>query len=289
MSYFPATITDYRCSAQAAFGPLQTDKEIRLHHPMLNIAVKAARQAGNVIMRHLDRLDTLSVKAKARNDFVSEVDVLAESEIIGVISRAYPDHSILAEESGSHSGETYQWIIDPLDGTTNFLHGYPQFSVSVALAREGTLEHGVVFDPIRNEMFTASRGRGAHLNDRRMRVSSVARLENALLGTGFPFRAMEQLDPWLRMFRSMLLRTSGIRRAGSAALDLAHVACGRFDGFWELGLKPWDLAAGCLLIQEAGGLVTDLDNSQSYMTSGNVLAANPSIHPRMMEILSGLA
>lgn len=257
-----------------------------MHHPMLNIAVKAARQAGNVIMRHLDRLDTLNIQTKARNDFVSEVDVRAEAEIIDIISKAYPDHAILAEESGTRSGSTYQWIIDPLDGTTNFLHGYTQFAVSIALSREGVLEQGVIFDPIRNEMFTAGRGRGAHLNDRRMRVSSVSRLENALLGTGFPFSAMTHLDPWLRMFRAMLLRTSGIRRAGSAALDLAHVACGRFDGFWELGLKPWDLAAGCLLIQEAGGLVTDLDDAQSFMESGNIIAANPAIHPQMLEIIS---
>jgi myo-inositol-1(or 4)-monophosphatase len=253
---------------------------------MLNIAVKAARQAGNVIMRHLDRLDTLNIQTKAHNDFVSEVDVRAEAEIIDIISKAYPDHAILAEESGTRSGSTYQWIIDPLDGTTNFLHGYTHFAVSIALSREGVLEHGVIFDPIRNEMFTAGRGRGAHLNDRRMRVSSVSRLENALLGTGFPFRAMTHLDPWLKMFRAMLLRTSGIRRAGSAALDLAHVACGRFDGFWELGLKPWDLAAGCLLIQEAGGLVTDLDDAQSFMESGNIIAANPAIHPQMLEIIS---
>jgi len=257
-----------------------------LHHPMLNIAVRAARQAGNVIMRHLDRLDTLNVKAKARNDFVSEVDVLAEREIIGLISKTYPGHAILAEESGNRPGEGCLWIIDPLDGTTNFLHGYPQFSVSIAMSRDGALEHGVVFDPIRNEMFTASKGRGAHLNDRRMRVSSIHRMEDALLGTGFPFRAMDHLDPWLRMFRTMLLRTSGIRRAGSAALDLAHVACGRFDGFWEFGLKPWDLAAGCLLIQEAGGLVTDFDNAQSHMESGNVIAANPEIHQQMLDIIS---
>ncbi len=257
-----------------------------MHHPMLNIAVKAARQAGKVIMRHLDRLDTLKVQVKARNDFVSEVDLVAETEIIDIISAAYPDHAILAEESGTQSGNTYQWIIDPLDGTTNYLHGYPHFSVSVALSREGILEHGVVFDPIRNEMFTASRGKGAHLNDRRMRVSNAHRLENCLLGTGFPFRAVTHLDPWLKMFRAMLLRTSGIRRAGSAALDLAHVACGRFDGFWELGLQPWDLAAGCLLIQEAGGLVTDLENEQAYLDSGNVIAANPNIHPLMFDIIS---
>jgi len=257
-----------------------------LYHPVLNIAVKAARQAGNVIMRHLDRLDTLTVQVKARNDFVTEVDQLAESEIIRVITAAYPEHAILAEESGAQSGNAYQWIIDPLDGTTNYLHGYPQFSISIAQVHDGVLEHGVVFDPVKNELFTASRGRGTQLNDRRIRVSSTIRLEGCLLGTGFPYSAMDQLDPWLRMFRTMLLRTSGVRRAGSAALDLAYVACGRFDGFWELGLKPWDIAAGCLLIQEAGGLVSDFDNDQKHMTSGNVVAANPTIHPLMLEIIS---
>jgi myo-inositol-1(or 4)-monophosphatase len=257
-----------------------------LHHPILNIAIKAARQAGHVIMRHLDRLDTLNIQVKGKNDFVSEVDQLAEREIIRVISAAYPDHAILAEESGAKSGNTYQWIIDPLDGTTNYLHGYPQFSVSIALERDGVLEQGVIFDPVRDELFTASRGRGAQLNNRRIRVSSVHKLEGCLLGTGFPFRAMDHLDPWLKMFRDMLLKTSGVRRAGSAALDLAYVACGRFDGFWELGLQRWDLAAGCLLIQEAGGLVSDLDNNQTHLASGNVVAANPYIHPLMLEIIS---
>ena len=211
---------------------------------------------------------------------------MAEAEIIRIIKATYPDHAILAEESGSQTGNTLQWIIDPLDGTTNYLHGYPQFSVSIALSRDGVLQQGVIFDPIRNEMFTASRGRGAQLNDRRIRVSNVHKLRDALLGTGFPFRAMHHLDPWLRTFRVMLMQTSGVRRAGSAALDLAYVACGRFDGFWELGLEPWDMAAGCLLIQEAGGLITDFENTQQHLATGNIIAANPNIHSQILDVIT---
>lgn len=253
---------------------------------MLNIATKAARKAGNVMLRHLDRLDSLNIQEKTRNDYVSEVDQLAEAEIIQVITAAYPDHSILAEESGSKPGNSCQWIIDPLDGTTNYLHGFPQFSVSIALAREGILEHGVIFDPLRNEMFTASRGRGAQLNERRIRVSDVRKLSGSLLGTGFPFRALDYLDPWLRTFRALLLQSSGVRRAGSAALDLAYVACGRFDGFWEFGLNYWDIAAGCLLIQEAGGLISDFDDTQQHLKSGDIVAANPNIHAQMLATIS---
>jgi len=257
-----------------------------LLHPTLNIATKAARQAGNVILRHLDRLDTLTIGQKGTNDFVSEVDQLAEMEIIRVIQAAHPDHAILAEESGAHPGNDYQWIIDPLDGTTNFLHGYPQFSVSIALTQKGSLEQGVVFDPLRNEMFTASRGRGAHLNNRRIRVSSTHKLRAALIGTGFPFRALGDLDPWLGTFRAMIIQTSGVRRAGSAALDLAYVACGRFDGFWESGLYSWDMAAGCLLIEEAGGMVSDFKDGQDHLTEGNIVTANPAIHPQIIDIIS---
>ncbi len=255
-------------------------------HPMLNIAIKAARRAGNVMLRHLDRLEGLTVQEKSRNDFVSEVDHLAEAEIIRVITSAYPDHAILAEESGSRDGNSFMWIIDPLDGTTNYLHGYPQFSVSIALAHEGALQHGVIFDPLRNELFTASRGRGAQLNERRIRVSQTSTLKESLLGTGFPFRAMDHLDPWLRTFRALLIQTSGIRRAGSAALDLAYVACGRFDGFWEFGLSYWDIAAGCLLIQEAGGLISDFDNTQQHLDSGDVVAANPNIHAAILAAIA---
>jgi len=223
-------------------------------HPMLNIAVRAARSAGNVIIRNIDRLDSIAVQTKDRNDFVSEVDRQAEQEIIGVLRKAYPDHAILAEESGEQAGNDYQWIIDPLDGTTNFLHGFPQYAVSIALRHKGRLEQGVVYDPVRQELFTATRGGGAMLNERRIRVSSRRTLEGALLGTGFPFKSQQHLESYLQMFRVLFPQTAGIRRAGSAALDLAYVAAGRFDGFWEIGLSVWDMAAGVLLIQEAGGL-----------------------------------
>jgi len=257
-------------------------------HPNINIAVKAARRAGSVIMRHLDRIDRLTVESKGQNDFVSEVDRMAEAEIINVLRTAYPDHGILAEESGNQPGNEFLWIIDPLDGTTNFLHGYPQFGVSIALQRKGRLEHAVVFDPHKNELFTASRGSGAQLNDRRIRVSAVNSLDAALLGTGFPFRQQKYLENWIDTLRALLPSCSGVRRAGSASLDLAHVACGRFDGFWEFGLSPWDMAAGCLLIEEAGGLVSDLGGGDNFLKSGNILAANPKIFEQMHAHLRGL-
>lgn len=250
---------------------------------MLNTAVKAARRAGAIIMRHLDRLDRVTVETKSRNDFVTEVDHLAEAEIIRVLRRAYPDHAILAEESGTSVGRSeYRWIIDPLDGTTNYLHGYPQFAVSIALLHREQLEQAVVLDPCKNELFTATRGAGAQLNERRIRVSKTATLDQALLGTGFPFKSHQYLDVWIASFRDLLLATSGIRRAGSAALDLAHVACGRFDGFWEFGLSPWDMAAGSLLIQEAGGMVSDLSGGHAYLESGNIVAGNPRIHRELL-------
>ncbi len=254
-------------------------------HPLLNTAVKAARHAGNLIVRYVDQIDRIEVEEKGRNDFVSEVDRAAEDAIIDIIEHAYPGHAILAEESGAKPGNDFEWVIDPLDGTTNFLHGYPQFSVSIAVRKARQLEHAVVLDPLRNEMFTASNGGGAHLNDRRMRVSRVLHLQDALIGTGFPFKALNQLDDWIGMFRKVLLRSSGIRRAGSAALDLAYVACGRFDGFWELGLSPWDMAAGCLLIQESGGLISDPDGQQEHLSSGDIVAGNSQIYPQLLELI----
>jgi len=251
-------------------------------HPLLNIAVKAARRAGTVIMRHLDRIDRLTVETKSARDYVSEVDRVAEMEVVKVLQAAYPNHGILAEESGEQAGDEYVWIIDPLDGTTNFLHGYPQFAVSIALRHRGRLEHAVVLDPHKNELFTASRGDGAQLNDRRIRVSAVSDMDYALLGTGFPFKSHEYVEEWIRTFRSLLIQTSGIRRAGSAALDLAHVACGRFDGFWEFGLNIWDIAAGALLIQEAGGLISDFGGGQNFLASGNVIAGNTKIFPLLL-------
>jgi myo-inositol-1(or 4)-monophosphatase len=253
--------------------------------PILNTAVKAARRAGKIIVRNFDRGETLSVGRKGLNDYVSEVDRAAEAEIIEVLRHAYPGHSILAEESGEHAGDDHQWIIDPLDGTTNYLHGVPQCAVSIALRHRGRLEHAVVFDPLRDELFTASAGDGAHLNNRRIRVSRARKLDQSLIATGFPFRSMEHLDNSLRAMKELLPRTSGIRRPGAAVLDLAYVACGRFDGFWETGLKPWDLAAGCLLIREAGGLVSDLEGGRDYLESGHVVAGNPHIHPLLLAVV----
>lgn len=253
-------------------------------HPMLNIAVRAARSAGNIITRYMDRVDTLSVDSKRRNDFVSEVDHLAEREIITVLRKAYPSHGILAEESGARQGrdEDYQWIIDPLDGTTNFLHGFPQFAVSIALRHQGRLDQAVVYDPVSQDLYTASRGAGAQLNNRRIRVTPQKGLEGALLGTGFPFRQQQHLDAYLGMFRALFTDTAGIRRAGAAALDLAYVAAGRLDGFWELGLSEWDMAAGALLVREAGGIVTDFSGGDDYLSTGNVVCGGPKVHHALL-------
>lgn len=254
-------------------------------HPTLNIAVRAARSAGNVIIRNLDRLDSLTIHSKDRNDFVTEVDRSAEREIISILRKAFPGHGILAEESGLSEGDDYQWIIDPLDGTTNFLHGFPQFAVSIALRYKERLEHGVVYDPMRQELFTASRGDGAMLNDRRIRVTNRPSLEGALLGTGFPFKAQQHLEAYLDMFRALFPNTAGIRRPGSAALDLAYVAAGRLDGFWEIGLNIWDMAAGVLLIQEAGGLSSDFLAAHDYLESGNLVSGNPKVFAEILKTI----
>ncbi len=254
-------------------------------HPTLNTAIKAARRAGSVILRHLNQIDRLTIESKGGNDFVSEVDHLAEAEIVRIIRAAYPDHAIVAEESGAHRGDHYCWYIDPLDGTTNFLHGFPQFAVSIAQTHKGVLEQAVVFDPLRDELYTASRGAGARLNDRRIRVSAVSRMPNALLGTGFPFKDMQHLEAYLDTFRTLFPRSSGVRRAGSAALDLAYVAAGRLDGFWEIGLQTWDMAAGCLLVQEAGGLVGDFAGGQEFLETGNLVAGNPAIFAEILRLI----
>ena len=242
---------------------------------MLTIAVRAARSAGDIILRSADNLDRIQVDQKSKNDFTSEVDRNAEQEIIKIIRTAFPDHGFLAEESGEQIGNDYVWVIDPLDGTTNFLHGFPQYAVSIALKIKGKLEVGVVYDPLRDELFTASRGGGAMLNNRRLRVTKQNSLRGALIGTGFPFKKQEHLDAYLQMFRAICIDTAGIRRAGAAALDLAYVAAGRLDGFWEIGLHEWDMAAGVLLIQEAGGVVTDFSFNDNYLESGNLIAGNP--------------
>ena len=254
-------------------------------HPMLNIAVRAAREAGNIIARNVDQIDSLTITEKASNDFVSEVDRRAEETIIRTLHKAYPDHSILAEESGNHEGNDYEWIIDPLDGTTNFLHGFPQFAISIALRYKQRLEQAVVYDPLRDEMFTASRGGGAQLNGKRIRVTPRRGLEGALLGTGIPFREeqMPYMEAYLNMMQALIPGSAGIRRAGSAALDLAYVAAGRLDGFWEIGLNPWDMAAGVLLIEEAGGLISDLTGKATHLQSGDVVAANPRLFKAMLQ------
>lgn len=252
----------------------------------LHIATTAARAAGKIISRNLEHVGSLSVHAKQKNDFVSEVDYQAEHEIISTIRRVYPNHDILAEESGytagRHEASEYQWVIDPLDGTTNYLHGFPHYAVSIALRHRQRLEAGVIYDPFKDELFCASRGNGATLNDRKIRVAKPTTLEGALLGTGLPFREGQDIDTYLATLKALMLRTSGIRRAGSAALDLAYVAAGRLDGFWEFGLNTWDIAAGCLIIQEAGGLVGDHTGGHTHLETGDIVTANPKLFYLML-------
>jgi myo-inositol-1(or 4)-monophosphatase len=262
-------------------------------HPMLGIAVRAARRAGAIINRAARDVELLAVARKRHNDFVTEVDRAAETAVIEILHRAYPDHAILAEESGARQGQAgeseYTWIIDPLDGTTNFIHGFPQYAVSIGLRHKGILTQGVIYDPTKNELFTATRGRGAYLNERRIRVSKRTQLAEALIGTGFPFRDFEGLDEYLAMFRELTARTAGIRRAGAAALDIAYVAAGRLDGFWEMGLSPWDMAAGALLVQEAGGLVGDFRGEADYLSSGRIVCGNPKIFAQLVHTIGPLA
>lgn len=253
-------------------------------HPALTIAKRAALSASRILLRHFDNLERLSVTAKQRNDFVSEADVQAEQEIIQTLRKTYPNHGILAEESGEqHGHDDYQWVIDPLDGTTNFLHGIPHFAISIGFRHKNRLEAGLVYDPIRQEMFTASRGAGAQMNDRRMRVSNIPQMENALLGTGFPFRHPQHQPAYLNFFGSLFGKCVEVRRAGAASLDLAYVASGRLDGYWEFGLKEWDIAAGALLVQEAGGLVSDFVGDNDFMKSGNIVAGNPKVFKALLQ------
>ena len=242
-----------------------------MNDPIVNIAVRAARAAGNVIIRAADRLDKIQVTEKSPRDYVTEIDKHAEREIINVIRKAHPTHGILAEESGESLGENddYVWIIDPLDGTRNFIHGFPQFAVSIAVTFKGKVQHGVIYDPVRQELFTASRGKGAQMNDRRMRVSKRNNLEECLLGTGFPHRlSAEKIEAHNRSLQAILPICGDVRRAGAATLDLAYVAAGRLDGYWEMGLQPWDLAAGSLMVKESGGMVVDFNGAEDYMNSG---------------------
>ena len=259
-------------------------------HPMLNTAVKAARRGAAVINRASFDLDRVKVTDKGHNDFVTEVDRAAEQAIVEILLNAYPDHAVLAEESGAsanlHDESENVWIIDPLDGTTNFIHGFPQYCVSIALQQKGQITQAVVYDPTRNDLFTASKGGGAFLNEKRIRVSKRDKLSEALLGTGFPFRDMRRLDEYIEMFKAIIKNSAGLRRPGSAALDLAYVAAGRFDGFFEKGLKPWDIAAGSLLVTEAGGIMGDFTGESDYLYKGDIIAGSPKIFAQMVTLLA---
>jgi myo-inositol-1(or 4)-monophosphatase len=258
-------------------------------HPMLNVAVKAARSAGSIINRAALDLEAVKVGTKGPNDFVSDVDRKAEDIIIQTLLEAYPGHGILAEESGREHGaksSEYVWIIDPLDGTTNFLHGFPVYAVSIALAFRGQVQQAVVFDPTRNDLFFASKGRGAFLNDRRLRVSRRLRIADSLIGTGFPFRKGDNFKRYVKMFEEVMQSCAGLRRPGAAALDLCYVAAGYYDGFFETGLNPWDVAAGSLMITEAGGLIGNFTGESDFLYQREVVAGNPKVYGQLVQILA---
>lgn len=255
-------------------------------HPMLSIAVKAAREAGRIINRGSQDVGSIAIQTKTYNDFVSEVDRSAEQAIIDILKDAYPDHGFWGEESGHQNHEADNiWIIDPLDGTTNFLHGFPQYCVSIALQQKGVLTQAVIYDPVHNDLFTATKGRGAFLNDKRIRVTNRSKLQDSLIATGFPYRDFAHLDTYLGMFKDMIKKTTGLRRPGSAALDLAYVAVGWVDGFFEINLSAWDIAAGGLIVQEAGGIVGDFEGNESWLETGNIVAGNPKVFAQMLQVL----
>ena len=257
--------------------------------PMLNTAIKAARAAGALINRASLDIDRVTVTAKSHNDFVTEVDQAAEAAIIETLLAAYPGHGILAEESGRAHGakdSEYLWIIDPLDGTTNFIHGFPVYAVSIALAHRGQIQQAVVYDPARNDLFYASKGRGAFLNDKRLRVSKRTRLLESLVGTGFPFRKGDNFKRYLKMFEEVMQHCAGLRRPGAAALDLCYVAAGWYDGFFETGLNPWDIAAGSLIITEAGGLIGNFTGEADYLYQREIVAGNPRIFGQLVNLLA---
>lgn len=262
-----------------------------MREPLMNIAIQAARAAGDLIVRALDRPDKLSIHEKKPNDFVTNVDKQVEREIIAIIQKAYPQHSFLGEEGGRAGDHDGLWIIDPIDGTRNFIHGFPQFAVSIAYRYRNRIEHGVVYDPLRQELFTASRGKGAQLNERRIRVSTQKKLEHCLLGTGFPAHHSQAVQAnYLKMLQVLIPICGDLRRAGAASLDLAYVACGRLDGFWEMGLQLWDTAAGALLVKEAGGLVCDIYGGEEHFKTGDIVAANPHVLRQILPLLkSGMS
>ena len=253
---------------------------------LLNTAIQAARKGGDATLRYFDRPSMLEIRRKSHNEYVTQVDNSAEQIIIGAIHQRYPEHAILAEESGGSGTSDFQWIIDPLDGTTNFIHGFPVFAVSIALRVKGRLEIGVIYDPTRQEMFTTIRGQGAYLDGRRIRVSGRKTLDGALIGTGFPYRAnREWMRKYLEMLHDVMQHAADVRRPGAAALDLSYVAAGRLDGFWEFGLQIWDIAAGVLLIREAGGLVSNLTDDGDYLETGNLIAGTPKVHAELERML----
>lgn len=272
-----------RTSGGRDAGPAAAPGTIDFH---LAACVACARAGGRVLLDHWERRGSFAVREKGRNDFVTVADRAAEDAIVRIVRSRFPDHAIIAEESSPDATSVgYRWYIDPLDGTTNYIHGYPLFGVSVGLADAKGMRAAVVFDPVRDEMFTAARGQGAFLNGRPMRVTRPGRLASALLVTGIPFRSLDRLEEYLATFRSFITGSAGIRRDGSAALDLAYVACGRYDGLWEMGLPSWDVAAGSLLVGEAGGVVTDFHGRPGYVDSGDIIAASPDIHPAMLRIV----
>lgn len=255
-------------------------------HPILNVATKAAREAGKIINRASQDVGSLKVQTKDYNDFVSEVDRSAEEAIINILKEAYPTHGFYGEESGKTNVEAESiWIIDPLDGTTNFLHNFPCYCVSIALQERGVLTQAVIYDPVHNDLFTATKGRGAFLNDKRIRVTNRSKLQDSLISTGFPFKDFSYLDTYLDIFKDMAKKTAGLRRPGSAALDLAYVAAGYTDGFFEINLSPWDIAAGALLVQEAGGIVGDFEGNESWLRTGNIVAGNPKVFGQMLQVI----
>jgi myo-inositol-1(or 4)-monophosphatase len=279
------------CPTDAAFDrfPCSFAKSIPMPRPAVNVAARAARSAGNIILRYMNRIEGLSVVEKQRMDFASEVDRLAEAEIVKELRRAYPTHAIMAEESGQIGKGPLTWVIDPLDGTHNYLRGIPHFSVSIALVEKGEPVYGVVFDPLRDELFTASKGDGAYLNDRRIRVGRRDGISGALLGTGYPYRVRNHLESQLQITQALLQEAEDIRRMGSAALDLAYVAAGRLDGYFEPGLQPWDMAAGALLVREAGGVYNDFAGREGLPENGNIIAANHKVAAAMTEVIGANA
>ena len=271
-----------------AWGRLNL-KEVKMaRSALLNVMVQSALKAGKSLTRDFGEVQNLQVSLKGPGDYVTQADRRSERVVREELLRARPTYGFLGEESEEIKGTdgAHRWIVDPLDGTTNFIHGFPQFCVSIALAVKGVMTHAVVYDPTRNELFTASKGAGAYLNDRRIRVSKRIRLDESLIGTGFPYRVFEHVDAYLGMFRDIMHKTAGIRRPGAAALDLAYVAAGRLDAFWEIGLSPWDMAAGSLLITEAGGLIGDLTGEAAFMQTGNIVGGNPKVFAQILQIIA---